>query len=106
MIKQQLLALSLIIVLAADVGGCAASRCAPEYCASDAKITEDVRAAFKGHPEFGPPALLKVNTINGIVYLYGQVDTSFVSQNMESLVNKVPNVKGVVNQLNVGAVGH
>ena len=103
---KHLFALSLILVLAAGVGGCAANRCSPEYCASDAKITEDVRAAFKGHPEFGPPALLKVNTINGIVYLYGTVDTDFVRQNMEALVNRVPNVQGVVNQLNVGAVGH
>jgi osmotically-inducible protein OsmY len=100
---KQLLALSLFIALAASVGGCAATRCAPEYCASDAKITADVRAAFEGHSEFGPPGLLKVNTINGIVYLYGTVDTSFVRENMEELVNRVPNVKGVVNQLNVNS---
>ena len=92
--------MSFAVLLAAGTGGCANLQCSPENCASDAKITEDVRGVFNQHPEFGPPGALRVQTINGVVYLSGQVNTDLVRRSAEELVKQVPNVKRVVNSLN------
>jgi osmotically-inducible protein OsmY len=98
--------LTLAWLLAVNVSGCASfGKCAPENCASDAKITADVRETIAEHPELGAPAALRVQTINGVVYLNGLVDTEFERRNAESLVSRVANVKDVVNSLDVRNTG-
>ena len=98
--------LSLALILAMCLGGCASLKCSPENCATDAKITADVRAMFTQHVEYGAPGAIRVQTINGTVYLYGKVSTDLVRRNAEALVNQVPNVKGVVNSLHTDNVGY
>jgi osmotically-inducible protein OsmY len=39
------------------------------------------------------------------VYLYGTVDTDLERQNIESLVSQLPNVKEIVNSVDVRNVG-
>ena len=91
---------TLVMILAAAVSGCAAfQRCAPENCATDAKITTDVEDMFGQRAEFGPPGTIHVQTINGVVYLNGLVNTDMERQSAEALVLKIPNVKDVVNSL-------
>jgi osmotically-inducible protein OsmY len=75
-------------------------KCSPENCATDAKITADVGNMFGEHAEFGPPGTIHVQTINGVVYLNGQVNSDMERQSAETLVLKVQNVKDVVNSLN------
>jgi osmotically-inducible protein OsmY len=98
--KSKTLSLALVMMLAAALAGCAVfQKCAPENCATDAKITADVDDLFSQHAEFGPPGTVHVQTINGVVYLNGQVNTDMERQSAETLVLKVPNVKDVVNSL-------
>jgi len=95
------LAAALIMILGAALSGCAVfEKCSPENCATDAKITADVADMLGAHSEFGPPGTIHVQTINGVVYLNGQVNSDMERQSAEALVLRIPNVKDVVNSLN------
>jgi osmotically-inducible protein OsmY len=95
------LSIVLVMIFAAALSGCAVfEKCSPENCATDAKITADVGNMFGEHAEFGPPGTIHVQTINGVVYLNGQVNSDMERQSAETLVLKVQNVKDVVNSLN------
>jgi osmotically-inducible protein OsmY len=98
--NKQIRAISLALMLGTALSACADFKCAPEYCVSDAKITADVRGVLGAHPEFGAPGTLRVQTINGIVYLNGQVNSDMERQSAEALTRQVANVKDVVNSLN------
>lgn len=98
---KQFYALTVALFLAAGLSGCAVfQKCSPENCATDAKITADEETLFAEHRELGPPAAVHIQTINGVVYLTGAVDTEFEVRNAESLARRVANVKDVVNNLN------
>lgn len=95
------LSAALVMILAVALSGCAAFKgCSPENCATDAKITADVGDMFGQHAEFGPPGTIHVQTINGVVYLNGQVNSDMERQSAEALTLKIPSVKDVVNSLN------
>jgi osmotically-inducible protein OsmY len=99
---NRLYALTLVWLLAAGLQGCASfSKCDPASCTGDKKITADVYAVIKDHREFGAPGTIRVQTINGVVYLNGLVETDFQRRSAESLVMQVANVKDVVNSLEV-----
>jgi osmotically-inducible protein OsmY len=98
----RLYALTLTWLLAAGLSGCVGfGRCDPANCIGDKQITADVNALVKEHRELGAPAAFNVQTINGIVYLNGIVETDMERRSFESLVMQVPNVKDVVNSLEV-----
>lgn len=86
---------------------CALAACAPfekcgfAGCPGDAQITADVRALFERHPELGPPALLSVKTLDGVVYLDGVVNTDLVREAAESIALQAHGVRKVVNSLGV-----
>jgi osmotically-inducible protein OsmY len=91
---------ALVVILAAALSGCAVfEKCSPQNCATDAKITADVDDMFGQRAEFGPPGTIHVQTINGVVYLNGLVNTEMERQSAEALALKIPNVKDVVNSL-------
>jgi osmotically-inducible protein OsmY len=99
--RKSLYALSIALILAAGLSGCAVfQKCSPENCAMDAKINSEVASTLAEHRELGPPAALNIQTINGVVYLSGTVDTEFEIRNAESIARRVSNVKDVVNNLN------
>jgi len=88
----------LVILIAAALSGCAIfPKCSPENCATDAQINADVSALFSQHAELGAPAALHIQTINGVVYLSGPVDTEFEVRNAEAIARQAANVKDVVN---------
>jgi len=88
--------------LAGALTACAPlEKCGFAGCPGDAQITADVRALFDRHPELGPSALLSVQTLDGVVYLYGVVTTDLVREQAESIALRAPNVKRVVNSLGV-----
>ena len=74
-------------------------KCSPENCAADKQINADVNQIFREHTEFGPPATVHVQTINGVVYMSGPVDSDFEVRRAEELVRQVANVKDVENNL-------
>jgi osmotically-inducible protein OsmY len=98
--KSKTLSLAFAWILAAALSGCAVfDKCSPENCATDAKITADVAEMFGQHPEFGAPGTIHVQTINGVVYLNGLVNSDMERQTAETLAMRLPNVKDVVNSL-------
>ena len=57
------------------LSGCATiEKCGVEGCASYRKVTAKVEALLDAHPEFGPPGTITVETLNGVVYLDGELD--------------------------------
>jgi osmotically-inducible protein OsmY len=90
----------LACIFAAALSGCAIlAKCSPENCASDKLINAEVSELFSQHPEFGAPAELHIQTINGVVYLSGAVNTDFEVRTAETLARQVANVKDVQNNL-------
>jgi osmotically-inducible protein OsmY len=90
-----------IVAFAAALSGCAVfGICATDSCAKDAQINKQVRELVDQHHEFGPAGTVHVQTINGVVYLTGAVDSEFEVRNAEALVRQVPDVKDVENNLN------
>lgn len=97
---------ALIALLAAvALGGCAAieerEKCGADGCPADAKITEQVEAAFQQHTALSPPNIIHVQTLGGVVYLNGQVSTELQRANAVSVAKSVPGVKKVVDNLNL-----
>jgi osmotically-inducible protein OsmY len=89
-----------ILLIVGALSGCAVfDKCSPENCSADKQITKDVNDLLAQHRELGPPATVHVQTINGVVYLSGQVDSDFEIRNAEALVRQVANVKDVENNL-------
>jgi osmotically-inducible protein OsmY len=90
-----------IILLSGAVSGCAVfEKCTPENCSTDKQITKDVNELLSQHRELGPPGTVHVQTINGVVYLTGTLNSDFEIRSTESIVRQVANVKDVENNLN------
>ena len=97
---KTLIAAGLVCIFALGLNGCAIfPKCSPENCASDKQINADVSQLLSEHPEFGAPAVLHIQTINGVVYLSGPVNSDFEVRRAEELVRQVANVKDVENNL-------
>lgn len=93
-------AASLVCIFAMGLNGCAIfPKCSPENCATDKQINAEVTQLFSEHAELGAPATLHIQTINGVVYLSGPVDTEFEVRHAEALARQVANVKDVENNL-------
>lgn len=90
------------IMLIVALGGCATvEKCGLEGCASDRKISAEVQALLNAHPELGAPGTIAVETLNGVVYLDGEVVGGLEKRNVESIVRQASGVKRVVNGISV-----
>jgi hypothetical protein len=67
----------------------------------DQRITADVQTRFEQHAELEAPNLLRVQTINRIVYLNGTVSTGVQRADAESVANEAVGVAKVVNSIAV-----
>jgi osmotically-inducible protein OsmY len=95
-------ALAVAACLACALAACAPfEKCGFAGCPGDAQITAEVRVLFDRHHELGPSGLLSVQTLDGVVYLYGVVDTDLVREEAESIALQGRGVKKVVNSLGV-----
>jgi osmotically-inducible protein OsmY len=65
------------------------------------RFTSNVETLLGQHPEFGPPGALTVQTFNGIVYLYGQVDAGLEKRNAGDIAQQAAGVTKVVNGISV-----
>ena len=109
MIKNNSLrSLVLAFALASLIPACAAyKKCGMSGCPGDAQITAQVQALFKQHSELEIPSAIGVQTLDGVVYLTGLVDTDFERRIALSIALGAPGVTRVVNSLelrNGGAV--
>ena len=92
--------MALLAVLAISLEGCAAYRkCGFSGCPGDAQVTAAVQAAYADHAELQPPNLLTIQTVDGVVYLYGLVDTDYQRQMAETVALRAPGVKRVINSI-------
>ena len=99
-------ALALAAALACALPACAPfEKCGFAGCPGDAQISAAVRALFDRHPELGPPGLLSVKTLDGVVYLDGVVDTDLVRQEAQAIALQAHGVRKVVNSLGVTNAG-
>jgi hypothetical protein len=86
--------------LSAALAGCAAyEKCGFHGCPGDAAVTSQVQARFAQHPAIDPPNLLRVQTVDGVVYLTGIVDTDYQRKLATDVAAGAPGVKKVVNSI-------
>ena len=97
---NRLRALVTAVILAAALPGCAAFPRSSDP-AVDQKITADVEARFRQHPELEAPNLIDVRTINRVVYLSGTVSAGLQREYAKSVASRAPGVTKVVNSISV-----
>jgi osmotically-inducible protein OsmY len=101
MYKLRTFSAAAIFMFAGVLSGCAVfDKCAPENCSTDKQITGDVNDLLAQHRELGPAGTVHVQTINGVVFLTGTVNSDFEIRNTEAIVRQVANVKDVENNMN------
>jgi osmotically-inducible protein OsmY len=94
-------AAALVIALACALSACATtSKCGASGCEGDAGIKEQVEDVIHRNQAIQPWSIT-VQAINGVVYLYGTVDTGLQKNVLEEEAAKVPGVKRVVNSITV-----
>jgi osmotically-inducible protein OsmY len=80
-------------------------KCGRAGCAGDAAITADVHSLYRRHPSIEAPNLIDVQTLDGVVYLYGAVDTDMQRQLAEAVALEAAGVKRVVNAIGIANLG-
>jgi osmotically-inducible protein OsmY len=99
---EPLYALACILALTGALAGCATDRSSGGKM-MDGKITADVQAVINRHSDLGPPNAVRVQTIDHVVYLSGEVSDGNMKQTAESIALHSPGVTRVVNNI---AVAH
>jgi osmotically-inducible protein OsmY len=95
-------AAAVALVLAGALPGCAVyEKCGLGGCPGDAEITADVRALLDQHPGTAAPGAVSVQTLDGVVYLYGIVDTELMREQAGEIALQAAHVKKVVNSIGV-----
>jgi osmotically-inducible protein OsmY len=99
--------LSLALVLTAALPGCAVySKCGLRGCPGDDTLTAEVRAQLDQYPALLAPNTVRVQALDRVVYLYGQVDTDLERQLAESVAVNAASGARVVNSIAVSNVGY
>jgi osmotically-inducible protein OsmY len=92
--------LTLLIAMTAGLGGCATVdtwRKCGAGCPGDAEISTAVRARLYQHTELLAPNRVYVSTLDGVVYLSGEVVTDTQRLDAEDIARATPGVTRVVN---------
>ncbi|MGO9935389.1 MAG: BON domain-containing protein [Steroidobacteraceae bacterium] len=91
-------ALTLAFTLTGALPGCATyEKCGLDGCPGDAKITANVQAQLAQHEDIGPR--VHVQTLNGVVYLNGNVSAGLQRDTAESVASHTPGVAKVVDDI-------
>ena len=93
-------------VLLGALSACAEYRkCGFSGCAGDAKIAAEVRTLIRQYPALEAPNSVRVQSMDHVVYLYGQVDTDLERSMAESVARAVPEVRAVVDSISLSYAG-
>jgi osmotically-inducible protein OsmY len=104
-IFKALYAAVLALSLAGALPACAVyKKCGFAGCPGDAQISADVYALFDTHQSLAPGAV-SVQTLDGVVYLYGVVDTDLMRTEAQEIAMQAPHVKKVVNSIGLQNAG-
>jgi osmotically-inducible protein OsmY len=103
---KELSAVAFALILTGALSACAVyEKCGFAGCPGDSKITAEVEARLRQHPAVEPPNLVRVQTLDHVVYLTGQVDTELERSIAESAAHEVAGVTRVVNSINLSYAG-
>lgn len=92
------------LALATSLGACApldTLRKCGAGCPGDAQLTAAVRARLDEHTELLAPNRVYVSTLDGVVYLSGEVATDLQRLDAESIARETPGVPRLVDLINV-----
>ncbi|HEY3729693.1 MAG TPA: BON domain-containing protein [Steroidobacteraceae bacterium] len=99
-------ALILAISLGSTLSGCADYRkCGLRGCSGDAQITSKVEAALDHYPELGGPNIVRVQTLNRVVYLNGLVATDLQRDMAAEVAAQASEGAKIINSIAVTNVG-
>ena len=87
-------------IVAGALSGCAVLPKSSNPSA-DKSITADVQSRFAQRAELQAPNLLRVQTLDGVVYLSGTVRTGLQRRDAEAAARQARNVARVVNSITV-----
>ena len=100
--KRWMCGVAMMLALGSLVSGCAMDEpqksCTGDACVSDAEITSIVESSIHERSEL-TDWTIEVQTIHGVVYLHGLVDTSVQRDLVESIARETRGVKGVENSI-------
>jgi len=100
--------LALLIAVGGSAGGCAAldtwHKCGAG-CPGDAEISAAVRARLNEHTELLAPNRVYVSTLDGTVYLSGEVATDLQRLDAGDIARATPGVTRVVNLISLEFTG-
>src|SRR6266853_3107592 len=100
---KPLYVLAFVIILTGTLPGCAAysayRKCGSDGCPGDAKITAEVRSLLNQHPALGSPNQVYVQTLDGVVYLTGQVATDLQRDTAEAVAHEASGVSRLMNTI-------
>ena len=100
--KRWIYCAGMMLAFSAFVGGCATEPpqkpCSGEACVSDADITRNIEASIREHAELSDWTI-QVQTIDGVVYLHGLVDTGPQRDLVEAIARETRGVQGVENSI-------
>ena len=98
--RKLLPALAFALVLSGTHSASATvGKCESDACRDDAKIKIDVQKLLDNDPGLGPAGSIRVQSVNGVVYLHGMVDTGRERLTAEAVATQAPNVARVVNSI-------
>jgi osmotically-inducible protein OsmY len=103
---RQLHALAVAVMVTGVLSSCAVYRkCGFAGCLGDANMTRDVQALMSQYPALQAPNSIRVQTMNHVVYLYGEVNTGLERSTAESVAYAVPGVTRVVDSIALSYAG-
>jgi osmotically-inducible protein OsmY len=93
-------AMALCVCLAVLAGCASFGQCgALRECPADAKISAEVRTLLAQSPALGAPNSIRVQTMQGVVYLRGLVSTPYQIEEAGSIAEQAAGVSNVQNML-------
>ncbi|HEY1726635.1 MAG TPA: BON domain-containing protein [Steroidobacteraceae bacterium] len=98
--------LLLTITLAPTLSACATYRkCGLRGCPGDAQITTKVETAFDQYPVLGGPNIIRVQTLDRVVYLNGLVATDLQRDMAADVAAHAADGAKIINSIAVTNVG-
>jgi len=101
--------LALVVGLTCALPGCAVfnvyNKCGFAGCPGDARITADVVARFRSYTTLQPPNLIRVQTLDRVVYLTGQVNTDTARDLADSVALQAAGAARVVDTISIEYAG-
>jgi len=101
--------MTLSLTLLATLPGCALvdtyRHCGIAGCTNDSAITARVHGLLRSHPSLEAPNRIDVQTLGGVVYLYGLVDTEEQRGLATDVASEADGVTRVVNAIGIDNEG-